>query len=188
MGELALTGCRGTPLSGYLSALGVHRAVARTLDAEAEGYWQRGVYVLRCRFSTIDDLAAAVHAGFQPESIVAPWNSGAGFKASGTRPAADRIVQWIRDSANERLASLRRAVADADRVVAECRRRGIDPWDKKLKSQVMQLCRNELPDAAVAWLDAAVALGQDRDPKYSRLLGTGGNFGSQELSGHRQVV
>ena len=31
MGELALTGCRATALSGYLSALDVHRAVARTL-------------------------------------------------------------------------------------------------------------------------------------------------------------
>lgn len=182
MGDLALTGCGATPLSGYLSALGVHRAVARALDAEAEGYWQRGVYMLRCRYSTLDELATALYAEFQPESVVAPWNSGSGFKASGTRPAADRIVQWIRDSAEERLASLRRAVAEADRVVAQCRRRGIDPWDEKRKSELIQLWRNELPDAAVAWLDAAVALGQDRDPSYARLLGTGGNFGSQELS------
>ena len=183
MGELVLTGCRATPLSGYLSALGVHRAVARTLDAEAEGYWQRGVYVLRCRFSTIDDLAAALHANFQPESIVAPWNSGSGFAAKGTSPTAERIVQWVRDSTDERLGPLRDAVAGGDRVISEAARLGItDLWDKNRKPDVLRLCRNELPDAALAWLDAAIALGQDNDPSYSRLLGTGGNLGRQELS------
>ena len=55
-------------------------------------------------------------------------------------------------------------------------------WEKKRKPEVLRLCRNELPDAALAWLDAAIALGQDDDPSYSRLLGTGGNLGRQELS------
>jgi CRISPR-associated protein Csx17 len=182
MGELTLAGCRATPLSGYLSALGVHRAVHRLLDAGAEGYWRRGEYVLRCRFDTVGELAAALWAAYEPECIVSPWNSGSGFASRGTRPTADQTVQWIRDSTEKRLDKLRLAVAAGDRVVAECRRRGIDPWDKRLKPQVMQLCRNEFPDAAVAWLDATVALGQQRDPSYSRLLGTGGNFGSQELS------
>jgi CRISPR-associated protein Csx17 len=182
MGELALTGCRAIALSGYLSALGVHRAVARTLDTEAEGYWRHGTYILRCRFSTLNELAAAMHSAFRPESIVAPWNSGSGFKSSGTRPTADRAVQWIRDSTDERLEPLRRAVAEADRLVTKCRRLGIDPWDEKRKSRVIQLWRNELPDAAITWLDAAIALGQDGDPSYSPLLGTGGNLGSQELS------
>ncbi|HTY32051.1 type I-G CRISPR-associated protein Cas8g1/Csx17 [Mycobacterium sp.] len=183
MGELPLTGCRATPLSGYLSALGVHRAVARTLDVEAEGYWQQGVYVLRCRFSAIDDVAAAIYSEFQPESIVAPWNSGSGFVAKGTSPTAERIVQWVRDSTDERLGPLRDAVAASDRVISEAGRLGItDLWEKNRKPDVLRLCRNELPDAALAWLDAAIALGQDNDPSYSRLLGTGGNLGRQELS------
>ncbi len=183
MGELALTGCPATPLSGYLSALGVHRAVARTLDAGAEGHWQRGAYMLRCRYSTIDELAAAVHANFRPESIVAPWNSGSGFAANGKTPTAEHLVQWIRKSTDERLAPLRLAVAGSDRVISEAHRTGInDLWDKKRKAEVLRLCRNELPDAAIAWLDAAIALGQDDGPSYSRLLGTGGNLGRQELS------
>ncbi len=183
MPELVLMGCRATPLSAYLSALGMHRAVTRTLDAEAEGYWQQGVYVLQSRFSAIEDLAAALDADFQPESIVAPWNSGSGFSAKGTSPTAEQVIQWIRDSTDKRLLPLRDAVAAGDRVISEALRLGInDLWDKKRKPDVLQLCRNELPDATLAWLDAAIALGQDTDPSYSRLLGTGGNLGRQELS------
>jgi CRISPR-associated protein Csx17 len=60
--------------------------------------------------------------------------------------------------------------------------KGEDLWDKARKRDVLRLCRNEFPDHALLWLDAAVALGQDTDPAYSRLLGTGGNFGRQDLS------
>jgi CRISPR-associated protein Csx17 len=52
MAELVLTGCRATPLSGYLSALGVHRAVSRLLDAGAEGRWHHERYGLTCRIAT----------------------------------------------------------------------------------------------------------------------------------------
>lgn len=50
------------------------------------------------------------------------------------------------------------------------------------KADVLRLCRNVFPDHALAWLDATVALGGDGDPTFSRLLGTGGNFGRQDLS------
>ncbi|SNR88062.1 CRISPR-associated protein Csx17 [Haloechinothrix alba] len=44
------------------------------------------------------------------------------------------------------------------------------------------LCRNEFPDEALAWLDAATVLAGEDDVAFSRLLGTGGNFGRQELA------
>jgi CRISPR-associated protein Csx17 len=183
MSELELSGCQSTQLAGYLSALGIHRAVARTLDDAAEGYWHGDTYRLTSRFATIDELAAALNARFEPESIVAPWNSGSGFSTAGKSKSATEVVDWIRGSSDTRLAALRVAVADSDRVISEALRMGIsDVWDKKWKTELLRLCRNELPDAAVAWMDAALALGQDDSPAYSRLLGTGGNFGRQELS------
>ncbi|WP_373199343.1 type I-G CRISPR-associated protein Cas8g1/Csx17 [Mycobacterium marinum] len=183
MAELVLEGCRVTPLAGYLSALGVHRAVHRLLDSEVTGRWNQGAYVLSCRFDSIDELAFALSVGFEPESIVSPWNSGSGFAGNGKSPAAEHIVQWVRESTDNRLEALRLAVAGADRVVSEGRRLGIpDLWDKRFKPEVLRLCRNELPDAAVTWLDAAIALAQDGDPSYSRLLGTGGNLGRLDLS------
>jgi CRISPR-associated protein Csx17 len=186
MTELELAGCGAIPLSGYLSALGVHRAIHRLLDSEAQGRWHRGMYVLRSRFTAIDELAHALHAGFQPESIVSPWNSGSGFAANGKSRAAEDILEWVRSSTDERLKPLQRSVAASDWVVSEGRRLGLaDLWDKKdtkWKPEVLRLCRNELPDAAIAWLDAAIALGQANSPSYSSLLGTGGNLGRLDLS------
>lgn len=183
MSTLELTGNPSSSLTGYLGALGSHRAVARLLDDTAEGWWCEGGYRLRCGFESSDELATALHAGFQPESIVAPWNSGSGFSTSGKSPAAESIVNWVRDSVDPRLDALRVAVSAGDAVIAAAQHAGIrDVWDKKYKDRFLQLCRNQLPDATVAWMDAALALGQEDGPTYSRLLGTGGNFGRQELS------
>ncbi|WP_024805789.1 type I-U CRISPR-associated protein Csx17 [Nocardia sp. BMG51109] len=182
MTDLNLTGCRTTPLSGYLSALGVHRAMHRLLDPSATGYWKADAYRLHSTHTAIDELAADLHPTFRPESIVSPWNSGSGFVGNGKSASAERILQWVRDSTDDRMEDLRQTVAAADRVLTLAHRRGIDdPWDKKRKPEVLRLCRNELPDAAVSWMDAAVALTTD-DLSYSRLLGTGGNLGRQDLS------
>jgi CRISPR-associated protein Csx17 len=49
MTELALPGCRTTPLGGYLAGLGLLRAVTRLLDGEATGRWERQQFVLVLR-------------------------------------------------------------------------------------------------------------------------------------------
>jgi CRISPR-associated protein Csx17 len=187
MTELTLPGCRTTPLGGYLSALGLLRAVTRLFDSEAAGRWQRQRFVLTSRFVTLDELVDEVVERFEPEAIVSPWNAGSGFAGNGKNVTAERALQSVRQSDDPRLAWLREAIAAGDRVVALGRKRGWggkgdDLWDKARKRDVLGLCRNEFPDHALPWLDAAVALGQDDDPAYSRLLGTGGNFGRQDLS------
>ncbi|HEU0089454.1 MAG TPA: type I-U CRISPR-associated protein Csx17 [Pseudonocardiaceae bacterium] len=187
MTGLTLPGCRTVPLGSYLTALGVLRAATRLLDGEATGYWQRQRFVLDGRWETLDELVDALLVRFEPESIVSPWNAGSGFAGNGKNVTAERALQAVRQSDEPRLARLRQAVAAGDRVVTVGRERGWggkgdDLWDKTRKRDVLALCRNEFPDHALPWLDAAVALGQDEDPAYSRLLGTGGNFGRQDLS------
>lgn len=125
MPEFPLPGCHATPLSGYLSAVGIHRAVNRLLDRDAEGRWSRGIYALRSRIGSIEELKGALHERFEPESIISPWNSGAGFRKSGTRPTADRVVQQIRDSSDPRLAEVQSVVEAADRVIERCGALGI---------------------------------------------------------------
>ncbi len=187
MTELTLPGCRTTPLGSYLAALGLLRAVTRLLDSEVSGRWERRRFVLDSRFATLDELVDELLARFEPEAIVSPWNAGSGFAGNGKNVTAERALQAVRQSDDPRLACLREAVTAGDRVVANGRDRGWggngdDLWDKAHKRDVLGLCRNEFPDHALPWLDAAVALGQDADPAYSRLLGTGGNFGRQDLS------
>ncbi len=187
MTELTLPGCRTTPLGGYLTALGVLRAVTRLLDGEVSGCWERQRFVLTSRFETLDELVDELLERFEPEAVVSPWNAGSGFAGNGKNVTAERALQTVRQSDDPRLARLREAVAASDRVVASGREqgwggKGDELWDKTHKRDVLGLCRNEFPDHALPWLDAAVALGQDDDPAYSRLLGTGGNFGRQDLS------
>jgi CRISPR-associated protein Csx17 len=184
MTALVVGGCRITSLGGYLTGLGLLRAVTRLLDSDATGGWQDGGFVLHSRFGTLDDLAGELFAAFRPEPIVSPWNAGSGFAGRGS--AAD-VLQWVRESDDQRLGGVKEAVAAADKVVAIGRDRGWggtgnEMWDKAHKRKVFALCRNEFPDAALPWLDAAVALAQDNDVAFSRLLGTGGNFGRQDLS------
>lgn len=187
MTELTLPGCRTTPLGSYLAALGLLRAVTRLLDCEVTGRWERQQFVLGSRCGTLDELVDELLTRFEPEAIVSPWNAGSGFAGNGKNVTAERALQTIRQSDDHRLARLKEAVHAGDRVVALGRERGWggkgeDLWDKARKREVLGLCRNEFPDHALPWLDAAVALGQDDDPAYSRLLGTGGNFGRQDLS------
>lgn len=180
MGELILPGVRTTPLGGYLAGLGLLSAVTRLLDGTATGCWRGRVFVLHSRFGTTGDLAGALAAGFEPEPVVSPWKQGSGFAANGKSPAAEKALAWVRDSADPRLGVLRAAVRAGDRVMDTARARG---WRvDSHKTDVLHLCRNELPDRAVRWLDAAVALGGDGDPSFSRLLGTGGNVGRLDLS------
>jgi len=184
---LILAGCRTTPLGGYLASLGLLRAVTRLLDDEATGHWERQRFALTSRLCTVDELADEFLTRFEPEAIVSPWNEGAGFVRKSSNRTAAEAVEAIRTSTDPRLAPLREAIAAGDRVVIQGLARGWggtgeDLWDKASKRDVLGLCRKEFPDHALPWLDAAAALGQDDDVAYSRLLGTGGNFGRQDLS------
>lgn len=192
---ILLEGCRTEPLGSYLQGLGVWRAVVRLLDPGVRGSWAAGRLLLTLSgdtdFGDIDDLAELLYSRFEPLPVVSPWNAGSGFAGNGRNVSAERALAAVRSSTEPRFDRLRRAVAVADRVVAMGREMGWegsgdDLWDKAHKADVMQLCRNELPDDALPWIDAAVVLGRDERggpaPTYSRLLGTGGNFGRQDLS------
>ncbi len=143
--------------------------------------------MLGSRCGTFDELVDELLTRFEPEAIVSPWNAGSDFAGNGKNVTAERALNVIRQADDRRLSRLKEAVRAGDRVVALGREqgwggKGDDLWDKAGKRKVLELCRNEFPDHALPWLDAAVALGQDDDPAYSRLLGTGGNFGRQDLS------
>jgi CRISPR-associated protein Csx17 len=185
-----LDGCRAEPLGTYLQGLGVWRAVVRLLDPHARAYWRAGRLVLDTEMS-VEDLTEALHDRYAPLSVVSPWNAGSGFLPSKSNVSATRALAEVRASTEPRLAALRRAVQAADQVVATGRKRGWggsgdDAWDKAHKADVIMLCRNELPDDALPWIDTAVVLSADElgghAAVYSRLLGTGANFGRQDLS------
>lgn len=186
MSDLRLEGCRTEPLGSYLKALGVLRLVAEQSDPDARGWWEGDTFVLRTALDR-DALVRFCVDEYIPTPLVAPWNSGSGFRRKGKRPAAERVVEEIESSSADRLQPYRATIAEASKVVDECEQRGWrsenqnEFWAKKKKHLVVELCRARLPEAALPWLDAAVVLAEE--PEFLvPLLGTGGNLGSRELS------
>jgi CRISPR-associated protein Csx17 len=49
------------------------------------------------------------------------------------------------------------------------------------KARLLRLLRSRLPDAALAWLDAATVITSE-DPKYPAILGSGGNDGRLDFA------
>ncbi|MGA2873848.1 MAG: type I-U CRISPR-associated protein Csx17, partial [Candidatus Dormibacteria bacterium] len=186
MTELTLTGCHPEPLGSYLKAVGVLRLVGQQKDPDTRGRWRADSFTLSSGLGEAE-LVAFFRDEYHPTPLVAPWNSGSGFRVQGKRPEAEQTLRIIEASSGERLAAYRAAINAGREVVAEGERRGWRGasgkqfWDRKHKAPVVELCRARFPDVALAWLDAAVVLAEE--PEFGvPLLGTGGNLGSQELS------
>lgn len=187
MNDLVLAGCRPEPLGSYLKALGVLRLVADQVDPGARGRWSgAGTFILSTSLGR-DELVDFFVDRYVPTPLVAPWNSGSGFRIGGSSPAAESALRLIEHSESPRLRPYRESIAAAREVV----RRGEEAgwretggkefWSKEGKKQVLRLCRHLLPDGAVAWLDACVVLTEDEN--WSPLLGgSGGLLGRMELS------
>jgi CRISPR-associated protein Csx17 len=187
MTEIPLDGCRHAPLGSYLQGLGAWRALARTADPHARASWRAGRLVLHTSLDR-DELVEAFATRFEPLPLVSPWNGGSGFAGTGKSKEAEDLLRRVEQSDDPRYAGLRRAVAAGREIVAHCRAQGWGGTGTEMwrdKAVVVAACRNRLPDECLPWLDAAIALTQDRDGQpevaFSRLLGTGGNFGRQDL-------
>jgi CRISPR-associated protein Csx17 len=175
--RIVLDGCRAEPLGSYLKALGVLRLVGEQLDADATGAWLGERFVLE---STADEeeLVDFFARRYRPTPLLSPWNGGSGFGEKDKASAA--TVAVIETSSDERLLPYREALAVVRRLVTS------PTWTiasnkKDLKKEQVARCRNELPDDAVAWIDATVVLTTDA-PTFAPLFGTGGNDGRLEFS------
>jgi CRISPR-associated protein Csx17 len=172
---ITLAGCRPIPLGSYLKALGVLRLLADQVDPDATGRWAGNEFVIRSHLDRDGLLRFFLHE-YRPTPVLSPWNKDAGFLPGGR----DSAVAVIERSSEPRLGPYRRAIAVARRIVAEEAAHG-DPSRDPVKSRLIERCRGELPDEAVAFLDAVVALTGSR-AVTSPLFGTGGNDGRLEFS------
>lgn len=185
MNDLALPGCRTEPLGSYLKALGVLRLVAEQKDPGAKGWWRGDVFRLRTSLDR-EGLESFFIDEYRPTPLLAPWNSGSGFRTRGKRPEAERSLGLIEGSLSPRLEPYRKAIEAGREVVRDAeargwRGKGKEFWDKKSKHLVVESCRATFPDEAIRWIDASVVLAEEPAWRVP-LLGTGGNLGNQELS------
>jgi CRISPR-associated protein Csx17 len=170
--DVLLRGCQPEPLGHYLKALGLFRLVAEQVDPAARAFWTDAGFVLRSRLDEAG-LETFLLDVYQPSPIVAPWNGGSGFYG------ADQALSIIRTSVSPRFRNYRIVVEACTSVVE---RLGLtsSPKDDS-KQQLVETLRARLPDEALPWLDAALALTSD-GIRYPPLLGTGGNDGRLDFT------
>ena len=179
---IRLEGCRATPLASYLKALGILRLVSspsnhtsgRAADDKARGGWENGCFHLATRLEP-DALLRFFLDDYAPSAIIAPWNGGSGFYPKDNKEG----IKPLTETAAPRFGAIAAGIAVA---ADEVRRKGwtASPKDAA-KADLIAALRGRLPDSALPWLDAAVALSSGR-LSFPQLLGTGGNDGRLDFT------
>jgi CRISPR-associated protein Csx17 len=168
-----LRGCIPSVLAHYLKALGVLRIVATQTDPEARGYWRdEGFHLVTSldRAALLDFLATR----YAPTPLVAPWNGGSGFYPKDSQVG----IGAIRAASARRLVPYQQAIAQAALAVVG---REVSPKEDE-KQALLGECRRTWRGPVLAWLDAAVVIGEELVPSYPSLLGTGGNDGRLDFT------
>lgn len=187
MFEIKLAGCTPEPLMNYLKALGVFRLVAEQADPQVRLSWRGGVATLHTKKDE-EALLRFFLDEYRPTPIVAPWGARSGFyPGSPEKSARDALDAIVAASTTTPRLSLFCDVIQSVRSLLS--RHGFDEKAKdEDKIALMRLCRNELADQVVPWLDAVFVLTEDHR-RFPPLLGTGGNEGSGSyVSTYSQVV
>ena len=187
--QILLNGCAPEPLIHYLKALGIFRLVTEQFDPRARGFWLGDAFALETE-KTAEELLGFFLDEYRPTPIVAPWNNGSGFhskedaKESGKKVTAFRN---IKNSTNERLLAYRDTIAKTEELLASCLTEKIAALESTKRSEALKpllvpLCRNNLPDEIVRWIDAVCLMTDEGGLKFPPLLGPAGNDGNLEFS------
>ena len=180
---LTLGGCAPTPLASYLKALGVLRLISsdashvsgRAADPKARGWWENERFHLKTRLDR-DALCRFFLDEYAPSPIIAPWNGGSGFYPKDNK---DGFGPLTSETTAKRFIPLAKAIKVASHVIA--RRELTQSPKESAKIEFVAALRAEVPDEALDWIDAALALSGD-DIAYPQLLGTGGNDGRLDFT------
>ena len=181
--SMTLDGCAPTPLASYLKALGVLRLISsdanhvagQAADPKARGWWEdEGFHI-----STTLDRAALCRFflnDYAPSPITAPWNGGSGFYPGDNR---DGFHPLSAEGVAKRFLPLAEVIRLSSQAID--RHALAKPPKDHAKIELVSTLRAELPDRALYWLDAAVAL-SGTGLAYPSLLGTGGNDGRLDFT------
>jgi len=170
------TNLTSTPLSSYLSALGLLKIASTQLPGSgATGSWRMGRFQLELSLSPLE-LSEFMANRYQPSPCLTPWNKpksgGPGF-LEGQLPAA------IEALSNPRFEELRRVAGSAARVMPQFVEGGKVKGDAK-RLAFEALSREGQSDAFAAWLQICAVTGVDAKGKpyvrYPALLGGTAGF------------
>jgi len=194
MTEVALAGLRTRPLSSYLAAIGLFRVLGEQVDPSIRGWWQGSTFRVDSTLD-LDEIGSFLLDDYAPTPLVAPW-SGAhhgGFSPIGP-PRTRNALAVIADQSDPRFDIFQTVIASMRALYetpvwrtlseqADGDRKRSRPTNAAVKRQMILLMRNHLPDPALVFLDASIALTSD-GVSYPILLGTGANVGRTDLVMH----
>lgn len=180
---LVLDGCTPTPLASYLKALGVLRLLSsptnnvsgEAADPRARGWWENERFHLKTAL-TRDDVLRFFLEDYAPSPIIAPWNGGSGFYPKDNK---DGFAPLAGEESGQRFELISSTIQHAVEVVNRLGLR--ERPEGQAKAELVATLRSELPDASLAWIDAALAL-SGQGLAYPQLLGTGGNDGRLDFT------
>lgn len=172
--EHSLTGCIPTPASNYLKTLGLFKTVS-TVDKDATMHWKNGHAVLMTKMSKNEILDFFIDK-YRPSPVIAPWSYN----------KYEKTVKLIDGVKDERFDKYRKVIKAMDGIFEKFKRiRGELKINKTVidedKPLLVKLCRNELPDEVIPWLDVVYTVKKDK-PSYAPILGTGANDGNLDIS------
>ena len=180
---LALNGCAPTPLASYLKALGVLRLVSspanhvsgEAADPHARGWWENECFHLRTTLGH-DALLHFFLYDYAPSPIIAPWNGGSGFYPKDNKDGFEPLAAHrVADRFEHISSAIEYSNLAVDSLALAERPEGA------AKVELVSALRAGLPDTALHWLDATLALSGD-GLAYPQLLGTGGNDGRLDFT------
>jgi CRISPR-associated protein Csx17 len=207
MNTIPLPGCNPEPLMNYLKSLGVLRIIADRQtsgpDANARASWRNGVFTLHTKLD-LEQIHEFLLSEFRPAPILSPWLGGGGFLSNSG--ASTKLLDSFSASESDRLAELRNGIRNSRGVDvlhhfgelrdsdADYRKRAKSLTDeekdhhkavkaemKQLKESIIFDLRNQVPDAALPWLDTCLT-GDTNAIRNAPHMGTGGNIGKLDIS------
>ena len=176
MNTHTLQGCKITPLSNYLKALGLLRILSKN-DPEITARWNNDNFVLETKM-TGKEIVKFLLKKYNPTPIINPSSYD---KYKKTCEALKEPIELdVRFTLYKKTVKQMDLVWKRFREIAKLDDIKKDDVDKN-KHLLLKLCRNYLPDEIIPWFDAVAVLETDR-PKFAPILGSGANDGNFDIS------
>ena len=175
MSKHKLRGCKTTPSSSYLKALGLLRIISKK-DPSITACWENNNLILDTEMSK-EEIIEYLSTKYGPTPVISPWSYD---KFQRTRTSLQDLIK------SERFRSYNETLTRIDHIFEKFR--VICKLDEITKADVdhnkellLKLCRNYLPNDVIPWLDAVYVTGVDK-PHFAPILGSGANDGNFDIS------
>ncbi len=172
----SLDGCRVTPISNYVKAIGVFGVLHRE-DPKTTACWKNDGFVIKTGLDR-EGLLQYMLERYDPSPIMNPWSYN-------THKKTVKLLKELTSKDRSRYAMYGSALTGMDMVLSKFKMSlGVEKVEKKIvdenKGALLKMCRNYMPDEFIPWLDAVCVIGEKYD--FSPILGTGGNDGHYDMA------